>query len=189
MKRLICVTGSSRGIGRSIALEFNKFYSKDTHFILFARDLNKLTEVKNQINEESNSLNKATTVEIDFSIQHEVADFYKLLKTNIPEIHFDELIFVYNHGSLEYGSVSLAAQETLRTKFEINLFSIWTLCSAVQLLLPTSLIKKQAHVNISSGYAMEHTANWSGQCCSRIARDMLFKCFALENPDLKVIFL
>ena len=79
--------------------------------------------------------------------------------------------------------------KTLRTKFEINLFSIWTLCSAVQLLLPTSLIKKQAHVNISSGYAMEPTANWSGQCCSRIARDMLFKCFALENPDLKVIFL
>ena len=189
MKRLIYVTGSSRGIGKSIALELNKFYPEQVDFILLARDTTKLTDVRNQIANESFGKNRAFTVEIDFSVAMQVADYLQILKENMPDDQkYDELIFVYNHGSLEFGSVSLAAQESLRTKFEINLFSVWSLCSAVSLLLPTSLIPKQIHVNISSGYSNDAHANWSGQCCSRVARDMLFKCFALENKDIKVEF-
>ncbi len=159
------------------------------HIVLLARDVIKLNDVKNQIETESSGHNRAFPVEIDFSVGKQVDDYFKLLKENLPDKQkYDELIFVYNHGSLEFGSVSLAAQEALRTKFEINLFSVWSLCSAVSLFLPTSLIPKQIHVNISSGYSIEAHANWSGQCCSRVARDMLFKCFALENTDIKVDF-
>lgn len=189
MKRLVCVTGSSRGIGKSIALELNKFYTEQIDFILLARDATKLTEVKQQIVNESSGQNRAFTIEIDFSVASQVDDYVRVLKEIIPgDRTYDELIFVYNHGSLEFGSVSQAAQEALRTKFEINLFSVWNLCSAVSLLLPSSLIPKQIHVNISSGYAMDAHADWSGQCCSRVARDMLFKCFASENADIKVSF-
>lgn len=187
MKRLICITGSSRGIGKAIALEFNKSHLKETHFILLARDQDKLNQVRDQIINESSGLNSATLIVVDFSLQNEIKDYYDLLKTSLPENEkFDELIFIYNHGSLEFGSVTLAAQENLRSKFEINLFSIWLLCSAVQLLLPISVIPRQFHINISSGYAVEAHANWSGQCCSRSARDMLFKCLSLENSNLKV---
>ncbi|CAF0767219.1 unnamed protein product [Brachionus calyciflorus] len=190
MKRLVIITGSSRGIGKSIALEINRIYNKECVFLLMARDIENLNSVQSQIVLESESKNHVHLVQIDFSAQYQVSDYYSLLKNSFSNLvleSFHELIVFYNHGTLEFGSVSLVAQENLRTKFETNLFSIWSLLSAINLFIPTSLIPKQIHVNISSGYANESVANWSGHCCARAARDMLFKCFALEQPTLKIL--
>lgn len=162
MKRLILVTGSSRGIGAAIALEFNRLYQEDTCFVLIARDQTKLNEVKEKINSEGK--NEAIVIKADFSVANNVEAYYKLLKDSLPNDEglksFDELICVYNHGTLEFGNVSLAAQELLRKKFEINLFSVWSLLGAVSLLIPEAVIGRQFHVNITSGYAEKPTANW-----------------------------
>lgn len=190
MKRLVICTGSSRGIGKSIVTEFNKTFSLETTFVLLARDLEKLNQVKDQILNESNSANSVILIQVDFSQPNQVIDYFNLLKNHIDEnklIDFEELYVVYNHGTLEYGNVSLVAQERLREKFETNLLSIWSLLGAINLYIPTTVISRQFHVNISSGYANKPVALWSGHCCCRVARDMLFKCLALEQSELRVL--
>lgn len=191
MKRLIIVTGSSRGIGAAIATEFNMLYQNDTHLVLIARDLSKLNEVEEKLVASSGGNNKATTIRTDFSVLTNVEAYYKLFKDNLPSEenlkNFDELICVYNHGTLEFGNISLIAQESLRRKFEINLFSVWSMLGAINLLIPSEVIEKQFHVNITSGYAQKAVANWSGMCCARASRDMLFNCFALENPSFRIL--
>ena len=108
MKKLIIVTGASRGIGEAISIEFSNSFDKDAHFLLIARDIEKLFEVRNKIIEEShkrNGNNQVSVLSVDFSKKHEVSDYFKLLKdvfvdTNLNS--FGELYVVYNHGSLEW---------------------------------------------------------------------------------------
>lgn len=180
MKRLIIITGASRGIGKGIATELNRFYNADTHFLLIARDVEKLSEVRDQLEKDSNRRNTVKVVSVDFSIPNPVDVYYKILKvallgadlTNEDEENeklrqFEQLIVVYNHGTLIFGNVSLVMShhQEMRDNFETNLFSIWTMLAAVNLLLPVNIVEKQFHVNISSGYALEACANWSGHCC------------------------
>lgn len=182
MKRLILITGASRGIGKAIATELNLTYNSDAHFVLIARDVSRLGEVRTQMEKESNYRNKIQIVSVDFAIVNEVSIYFNVLKdtlngtTKLDE--FDELIVVYNHGTLIYGNVSLTAQEELRENFEINLFSVWSLLAAINLLVPDSVIKRQFHVNISSGYSHEATANWSGHCCGKKPNVLLLNCFS-----------
>jgi NAD(P)-dependent dehydrogenase (short-subunit alcohol dehydrogenase family) len=199
IKRLVIITGSSRGIGRSIATEFSRVFKNNTHFILIARDLVNLGQVKNDIikisnettykldeddisNEEDDEeiidiVNKSSTnhvslIKCDFGSPHSVDDYFQLLKNVLPELYndtqddlkYNELYIVYNHGSLEFGSISLVGQNNLNKKYEINLFSVWNLLSAVNLLLPVSLIPVQYHVNTSSNFALKPVSNWSCQC-------------------------
>jgi short-subunit dehydrogenase len=166
---LIIVTGSSRGIGEAIATEFGQHFKNDAHILLMARDITKLNQVKKKIlSSLPNSNNKVSVLNMDFSADYKVNDYFKLIKEILDDdylANFDELYVIYNHGTLEFGSVSLVAQSNmLQEKFEVNLFSIWNLLAAVNLLIPTTVISKQFHVNISSGYSNEPTANWSAHC-------------------------
>jgi short-subunit dehydrogenase len=143
----------------------------NTHFLLFARDFDKLSEVRTKLIDKTKNRNQVSILNFDFSLPQQVSDYFKLLKevfvdTNLSD--FDELYVIFNHGTLEYGSISLKAQEPLRENFETNLFSVWSLLSAINLLIPTSVIEKQFHVNISSKYAEEPVAQWSGQCCGKL---------------------
>lgn len=154
MRRLIIVTGASRGIGKSIAIELNRFYNSNCHFLLLARDVAKLNEVRDQVERDSSFRNTAKILSVDFSIQNQVSTYYELLKDALKDVDldkFDHLLVIYNHGTLVFGQVSFVAQENLRENFENNLFSIWSMLAALNLLLPVNVIDKQFHVNISSG--------------------------------------
>ena len=85
MKRLLIITGSSRGIGKSIALEFNRVFRRDCVFLLMARDLENLNAVKNQIIFESEARNQVNITQIDFASQYQVSDYFSLLKNTFPD--------------------------------------------------------------------------------------------------------
>ena len=161
MKRLIFITGASQGIGAALAVEFGRFYNDNVYFILIARNHARLNEVKEKIESESNT-NLATTLSCDFSKANSIDDVYLMLKEALPEnlSEYKELLFIYNHGTLEYGDVSLSAQDSLKIPFETNLFSVWNLLAAVSLLIDSTTIPKQFHINISSGYATKSVAYW-----------------------------
>jgi short-subunit dehydrogenase len=169
MNRLIIVTGSSRGIGAAIAKKFNTRFNNGCLFILIARDLNKLDEVKTSLIE--NSQNQVLPLSLDLSSSRQINYYLESIKNllgNERLSKFEELYVIYNHGTLEYGSISEVAQSSsLNTKFETNLFSVWGLLAAIKELIPTKLISKQYHVNISSGYSEEPTAKWSVHCCGK----------------------
>lgn len=87
-----------------------------------------------------------------------------MLKINLPEEktlkQFNKLVCVYNHGTLLHGSIIDVASNNLRSNFEINLFSIWTLLASINVVLPSSLLPKQFHINISSDFALDAQKNW-----------------------------
>jgi len=177
------------GIGKAISIALNAKYPTDVHFILFDKLGGLLNSTSELLLSSSNSLNQVKQLEIDFSEKHSPSDYKAILQANLPsqeEIATDygQLICVYNHGTLEFGSVTEIAQQGLVNKFEVNLFSVWSLLAAVTRCLPRSLINKQTHVNISSGYAIEAKANWSGHCCCRtftfLVSLKLFCCLMIE---------
>jgi short-subunit dehydrogenase len=188
MKRLVIITGGSRGIGEAIAEEFNDVFHTNTHLLLLARDFQKLADVRTKLLNKNKNKNQVSILNLDFSLPHQVSDYAKLLKEVFVETNlsnFNELYVIFNHGTLEYGSISLKAQEPLRENFETNLFSVWSLLSAINLLIPTSLIGKQFFVNISSKYAEEPVAQWSGQCCGKFyVVFMLNKAIASISIDI-----
>lgn len=184
LSRLVIITGASRGIGKTIAVEFSSFYTNNTHFILIARDLERLNEVKAQIDHINN---KVTIFQIDFSNDNlTFDDYFDLIKTSTSQDIYSEVIVVYNHGTLEYGSIVQTDDISLKKKFEINFFSIWKLLSSIERLFSYDSCKR-IHININSSYAHNSTANWSIQCTSRTSRQMLFKCLAKEKPQVKVL--
>lgn len=75
-------------------------------------------------------------------------------------LNYSELISIYNHGTLEYGKIDAVARHDLRKKFEVNVFSVWSLLAGIMLTIPETIIPKQFHVNISSGYAVKPTSDW-----------------------------
>ena len=85
MKRLILVTGASRGIGEAIVMELNRIYNADSYFLLLARDSVKLEKVKQKIIDTSEKMNQASVIAVDFSVINKIDDYYKFLKDNLPE--------------------------------------------------------------------------------------------------------
>ena len=167
--RLVVITGASKGIGASIAIEFSRKYNKETEFILLARDLNNLNEIKfklmslNKIDE-----NLIKIIQFDFSNKNLEVDDYKesLLKALDGQIKsYDELIVVYNHGTLDYGFIQNQTNQILQEKSQTNFISIWLLLNAIQTLFPQNLAPKQFHININSSFSANPFANWSVQCC------------------------
>ena len=124
-------------------------------------------------------LNHFKCVELDFSDPHETSEYQEILRSNLPSSEelancYSQLICVYNHGSLEFGNIQEMARGLVK-KFETNLFSVWSLLAAVNLIMPVGLISEQFHVNISSGYAVRAEPYWAGHCCS--------KCLCSENKQ------
>jgi short-subunit dehydrogenase len=119
MKHLIIVTGASRGIGEAVTLAFGQQFKREVHFLLIARDITKLNQVKAKLLSQSDQTqsqqtnNKVTVLNMDFSAEYRVTDYFKLIKEEFNEQYltqFEDLYVVYNHGTLEFGSVSLVAQ-------------------------------------------------------------------------------
>lgn len=187
MHRLVIITGASKGIGAQIALQTNqKFNDKQTTFLLVARDLAKLNEVANEMTK-ANSLSEVLTMSYDFSQVAKTEDLKNLLNARLKQKEaFDELYVFYNHGTLKIDSVEKVADQATN-EFQINVISVWTLMSALREMFPLNSVKKQFHINISSLLATALDKMCSVYCSTRIARATMFKCLALEQPELRVL--
>jgi sepiapterin reductase len=188
MKRLVVITGASRGIGSAIANESTKkFPTEDTIFLLIARDLNKLEQLRQEI-----GVNRAFAVQLDFSLSHKPDELKQLLTTKFLDLirgtdvgsSFDELYIFYNHGTLIFGRVDELGEVAAR-EFQTNVVSVWELLSALRGLF--SAVPKQFHVNMSSLLATKLEAQFSVYSTTRSARATLFKCLALEQPGVRVL--
>ena len=83
-QRLVLITGASRGIGANIALESNKFYNEEKQhvkstYLLIARDMSSLENVKSEMLKENN-LNDVKTLVHDFK---QVAEIKDMLSMNL----------------------------------------------------------------------------------------------------------
>lgn len=168
MKRLVIITGASRGIGSAIALEANRRFNQNTAFLLIARNEKLLEDVKTQM--KNDSTNKIFILKIDFGKEARVEEFVELIKkTLLAEDLKDlrELYVFYNHGTLQTGSVEQIADKASQ-EFLINVTSVWLFLASIRTLFAIDVIPTQFHVNISSLLATKVQESLSIYCASMI---------------------
>lgn len=171
MERLIIITGASRGIGATIAIQANKKFSSNTIFLLIARDEEKLADVKNQIMSLS-PMNQVFLMKIDFSHDLSKDQMTSLIKKNFADTQLNkikELFIFYNHGTLRLEPIE-SAEEKKKQEFQINVFSVWTLICAFKEIFPLETIPLQYHINISSLMATLALKNYSTYCTSKMKK-------------------
>lgn len=189
MKRLVILTGASKGIGAALALEANRRFNNDTIFLLIARDLKKLEQVKTEMSRASRE-NKYFVVKLDFSRNYKLDELISLLRTlfvnYIDLTLIKELYVFYNHGTLIFGQTDEIGDK-VSEQFQINVISVWLLMNVIRRMFPESQCPLQFHVNMSTLMASKAEKRFSVYCTTRSARAAIFKCLALERPQLRVL--
>ncbi|KMQ90558.1 sepiapterin reductase [Lasius niger] len=187
-KVFLVITGASRGIGREIAITFGSLLQEGSHILLLARNLNGLQEVAKNIP------SKVTvhTVSMDLG-EVTKTDFEKTILgclKGITRDAFDRVVIVHNVGTI--GDISKFVNDMLdvddwKQFYTLNFFLPAVLNAVIMNLFDKSTNTKKVVINITSLYAVQANAACGYYCTVKAAREMYFKVFALENPDVNVL--
>ncbi|MCL4134238.1 UNVERIFIED_CONTAM: hypothetical protein GTU68_059918 [Idotea baltica] len=116
-----------------------------------------------------------------------------VLKERFPDVaSYETLLLIHNAGSL--GDISKRAVqhsnfEHVDKEIRLNVTSPIILTAIFNDLIFTHLPANSTKiiVNISSLAAIKPFECWSLYCSNKVARDMFFKCLALESPSIRVL--
>ncbi|KYN37636.1 Sepiapterin reductase [Trachymyrmex septentrionalis] len=186
-KVFLLVTGASRGIGREIAITFGSMLEEGSRVLLLARNKDALEEVAKNIS----SKVKVCTISADLSksTDTKLEEFLsESLKETTPDA-FDRMVLIHNVGSM--GNVSQAVNDIRdiniwREFYDLNFFVPAVLNTVVMNTFNSKTIKKIV-INITSIYGIQAGVGCGQYCSVKAAREMYFKVFALENPDVNVL--
>ena len=161
---LLVVTGASRGLGRAIAVTFNRHPDPSIKYVktlLIARSLSGLEETKTAILEQANS-NRAKDISlhtIDLGDLDNLNEGLDSILETVTKESFDRIIFINNAGSLGklgpcWESQSIAE---LRRTVDLNITSaLWTSVKFAQFAADReNSIRETTIVNISSLAAVQ----------------------------------
>ncbi|KYN05691.1 Sepiapterin reductase, partial [Cyphomyrmex costatus] len=186
-KVFLLITGASRGIGRQIAITFGQLLKEGSRVLLLARNKDALQEVAKNLP----SKVKVCTISADLSksTDAEIKKFLSESLKGISKESFDRLVLVHNVGTM--GDISQSVNDMVDVKiwkefYELNFFVPAVLNAVVMNTFKIKTIKKTV-INITSLYAIQAGASCGQYCSVKAAREMYFKVFALENPDVNVL--
>lgn len=188
-KSLILITGASRGIGQTIAVEISKHLTQDSILILLARSENGLKETKFQIQEIDKSLT-VLTYKTDLSKPNteEYTGIFKDLLANIDQndIHFGVIFHNAGHIGILKQTIDLVDLNSWKEYYDLNMFSVVLLNSAFIKNLQ-SVIPQLMAVNITSLLGRSPLSNMGMYGSAKASRDLFFKVLAVEEPKLIVL--
>lgn len=180
------VTGASRGIGATIAIECARKLSNNSRVLLTARDADKLEGTKQKINAINPKLHVITHV-IDLTAPSN--DALKNLLTSALPIEgvsaFEQSVIVHNVGST--GDVTKRARECSKLSewqenFNTNVFSVVILNN---IFLEVFQSVRKYVINITSKAGIEPFEGFAFYCPNKAAREMYFRVLAAEESEDK----
>lgn len=140
MKKVVVVTGGTKGIGRAI---IQRFAREGFDIITCARHPEELKKLKQEIESENTGIEVLTRTS-DLSLKDEVTDFVKYVLSKRNQID----VLVNNTGVFIPGTISEEPDGTLETMINTNLYSAYYLTRG---LLPQMTHQKSGHIfNICS---------------------------------------
>ena len=173
--KVAIVTGSSRGIGKAIALAFAK---EDSHLVLVARNIEPLKKAREELKGFSSE------VEIfpaDASKEDEVKNM-----VNFTLERFQSVDILVNCAGI-YGPIGLAAEVDSQKWLEViyvNLFGTFLCMKAV---LPVMMKKRKGKIiNFSGGGAASFLHRFSGYAVSKAAVVRLTETIAQEVKEYNI---
>ncbi|XP_053970505.1 sepiapterin reductase-like isoform X1 [Hylaeus volcanicus] len=187
-KVFLLITGASRGIGRQIATSFGSVLQEGSHILLLATNLNALKESATYIppsisvDTVSVDLGKATKDELHSIIMQSIK--------NKRQKEFDRVVIVHNAGTT--GNVTESTNDMTdinawRNYFDINVFSPAILNGVVMKIFNEETNTEKKIINITSLFGIQAGKGVGYYCTGKAAREMFFKVFALENPQVDVL--
>ncbi len=180
MKNLFIITGSSRGIGRAIVFALNNHFSKDNNtFVLIARDVEKLSQLKEKLKGEVIvvGMDLADIDNVSYSFEEELSKLSK---------DFDRCVLINNAGIIKpIGFLGKVEGAKLAENIKVNLIAPLLLTNSFLKLFENSNCEKIV-INNSSGAGRMPIVCWSAYCASKAGMDMFSKVLNEENSKVKV---
>lgn len=188
-KSLILITGASKGIGRTIAIEISRHLAQDSVIVLLARSEVGLKETKLQIQEIDKSLSVLTYI-IDLS-KPDIEEYNSIFKNILSsidqnDIHFGIIFHNAGHVGTLKQTTDLIDLDLWRKYYDLNMFSVILLNSVFKNNLQ-SVVPQLMIVNITSLCGRSPFVNMAMYGSAKAARDLIFKVLSLEEPNIIVL--
>lgn len=184
----LLVTGASRGIGRQIAITFGSLLGENSHVLLLATNLNALKETAKSIS--SNVSVDTVSIDLSNATKDELHDVIMQSLKNKTVAQFDQVVVVHNVGTM--GDITKKANDMMdiniwRSYYDLNVFVPAILNGVVMEIFNETTNTKKTVINISSLLGLKPTKSTGYYCTGKAAREMFFKVFAVENPEVDVL--
>ncbi|XP_035693606.1 sepiapterin reductase-like [Branchiostoma floridae] len=182
------ITGASRGLGRSLAVELSGRLGEGSRLVLTARSLSGLEQTQALVK------NKTTAVSVklvsgDLEDSDRYQDLFQGIFSDITSGAFQHALLIHNASTL--GDVSKRVvehsdAEVLQKYFTMNVTSAITLTAKFLQIFPSSGMTRTV-INITSSAGFTPIKTNSLYCSGKAARDIMFKVLAEESPDVRVL--
>ncbi|OWF39686.1 sepiapterin reductase-like [Mizuhopecten yessoensis] len=190
-KTFVAITGASRGLGRSIALQFGAKFPNNSVMVLM--DVLPLDSVKSELLSGSRNMD----VLVRHFDQGNLEDKYyfkgiftKLLQEyNFSQNNFEQYMIVHNCATLcdvSKKSLELSDSTSVRKYFDINLTGMILLNSSFFQTFSDST-KSRVIVNMTSAVTSTPMASVHLYCAAKAARDIYMRVLAVEEPSLRIL--
>jgi len=192
-KTFCLITGASRGLGRTIAIEFAKNVGSGSVFLLVARSADALESTKKSIEDETAGKCQVVTAPMDLGTpdKNAIQEIIKsaLATTNSTAADFQHSLLVHNAGSLgiekQLKVIELDDLSDIHSYFSFNVYSMIILTTQFFKIFNDSE-KQRSIVQITSLGGVQPFKTWGLYCAGKAARDMLMKSVA-EESGIQVI--
>ncbi|XP_046480480.1 sepiapterin reductase-like [Neodiprion pinetum] len=187
-KVFLLVTGASRGIGKQITESFATLLGNGSVVLLIARNENGLKETAQKL-PKSLSVHTAS-MNLSVATADELKDVVRKALGSEGATQFEKAIIIHNAGSL--GDVSKPTNDmkdltTWRNYYDLNVFSPAILNGVFMEFFNEDTKVTRLVINITSLCGIQPSKSLAYYCTGKAAREMFFKVFALENPEVNVL--
>lgn len=189
-KTFFLISGASRGIGKTFAIECAKKFKPGSVLVLIARSLAGLETTKSEIESKTQGLT-VLIYSVDLSV-YTTINYEQLIAKSLKESScepgdFELALIIHNAGTI--GDVSTKAKD-------LNDVSKWDsyLRTNVSSVIALNCVfmkrfesQKKLIVNVTSKAAVVPFASFTEYCAGKAARQMYFKVLAEEEKDTLVL--
>ena len=171
MKKVLIITGGSKGIGNGI---ISAYLANGYHIISISRTMNEKLSGKGVIQ-----------IALDLTETNKITEQFQEIFELLTAAEIAKITLINNAGSL--GQIGpLETLETARILEAVNLNTITPmLTSAAFVNLTKDWKAKKTIINISSGAAQKPYFGWSVYCSTKAGLDMLTKTLAIEQLEVE----
>ncbi|XP_055844896.1 sepiapterin reductase [Episyrphus balteatus] len=187
-KTIFILTGASKGIGKTLAIECCRLFKPESLAILFARSASGLEETRNEIIAVNSDITvKVFPLDLGEISSEEYHDTLTNALDGVGVNDFERAFIVHNVGSV--GDVTKSAKElgdieNWKKYFHLNVFGVCALNT--EFMRRFEDIPKLV-VNITSKVGIEPFPSMAEYGAGKAAREMYFRVLALEEKDTTVL--